>query len=39
MSGGWIRAIWMKSGIVRDKERLGTTIQMKSRIVKDKERQ
>jgi hypothetical protein len=38
MSGGWIRAIRMKSGIVKDKERLGIAIQMKSRIAKDKER-
>jgi hypothetical protein len=39
MSGGRIRAIRMKSGIVKDKERLGIVIWMKSGIVKDKERQ
>jgi hypothetical protein len=38
MNGGRIRAIQMKSGIVKDKERLGIAIQMKSGIVKDKER-
>jgi hypothetical protein len=38
MSGGQIRAIQMKSGIVKDKERLGIAIWTKSGIGKDKER-